>query len=83
MSAEPLESAIFEHAQQLGLRDERQVADFIEEKRAAVGELDASRLAIVRTGERALFVAEDFRFEQRVWQRGAVDGLEVLRRRGG
>ena len=78
LSAQALESTILEHAQELGLRDERQVADFVEEERATVGQLDASRLAIVRAGERAFLVAEDFRFEQRVRQRSAVDGLEVL-----
>ena len=30
----------------------------------------------MRARERALFVAEDFRFEQRVGQRSAIDGLE-------
>ena len=38
---------------------------------------EASRLAIVRAGERALLVAEDFRLEQRVGQRRAVDRLEL------
>ena len=42
-----------------------------------VGQLEAARLAVVRAGERAFLVAEDFRLEQRVGQRGAVDGLEV------
>ena len=57
---------------------ERHVADLVEEQRAVVGQLEAAGLAIVRAGERALLVAEDFRLEQRVGQRRAVDGLEVL-----
>ena len=77
VAAEPLEAALLEHAQQLGLRDQRHVADLVEEQRAVVGELEAARLAIVRAGERALFVAEDFRLEQRVGQRRAVDRLEL------
>ena len=44
-----------------------------------VGELEPPGLAIVRAGERALLVAEDFRLEQRVGQRRAVDGLELRR----
>ena len=44
----------------------------------SIGQLEAARLAVVRAGEGALFVAEDFRFEQRVGQRRAVDGLEFL-----
>ena len=76
VAAEALEAPLFEHAQQLGLRDDREVADFVEEQRAFVGQLEAAGLAVVRAGERAFFVAEDFRFEQRVRQRRAVDGLE-------
>ena len=78
LAAEPLETAIFEHAQQLGLRDERQVADFVEEQRAVVGQFQPPRFAVVRAGERALLVAEDFGLEQRVGQRGAVDRLELF-----
>ena len=78
VAAEPLEAALLEHAQQLGLRDERQVADLVEEQRAVVGELEAARLAIVRAGERAFLVAEDLRLEQRVGERRAVDGLELV-----
>ena len=78
IAAEALEAPLLEHAQQLGLRHQRHVADFVEEQRAAVGQLEAAGLAIVRAGERALFVAEDFRLEQAVGQRRAVDRLEVL-----
>ena len=68
---------LLEHAQQLCLRDQRRVGDLVEKKRALVGELEAPGLAVVRSGKRALLVAEDFRLEQRVGQRGAVDRLEV------
>ena len=66
LSAQPLESPVFKHSQQLGLGDKRQVADLIEEQRAAVGELDASGLAIVGAGERAFFVAENLGLEEGV-----------------
>ena len=79
VAAEPLEAALLEHAQQLGLRDERHVADLVEEERAVVGELEAAGLAIVRAGERPFLVAEDFRLEQRVGQRRAVHRLEAVR----
>ena len=82
VAAEALEAALLEHAQQLGLRDQRQVADLVEEQRAAVGQLEAPGLAVVRAGEGALLVAEDFRFEQRVGQRRAVDRLEASPGRG-
>ena len=77
VAAEPLESALLEHAQQLGLRDDRQVADLVEEQRAVVGQFEAAGLAVVRAGEGALLVAEDLGFEQRVGQRRAVDRLEL------
>ena len=83
VAAEALEAPLLEHAQQLGLRDERHVADLVEEQRAVVGQLEAARLAIVRAGERAFFVAEDFRLEQRVGQRRAVDRLELVACRAG
>ncbi len=77
-AAQPLEAALFEDAQDLGLRHQRQVADLVEEEGAAVGQLEPARLALVRAGEGALLVAEDLRFEQRVGQRGAVHRLELL-----
>ncbi len=43
VAAEPLEAPLFEHAQQLGLRDDREIADFVEEQRAFVGQLEAAR----------------------------------------
>ena len=39
--ADALELALLEHAQQLGLQLERDLADLVEEERAAVGELEA------------------------------------------
>ena len=79
IAAEALKAALFEHAQQFRLRHQRHVAHFIEEQRPAIGEFEAPGLPIVGAGEGALFVAEEFRFEQGVWQRRAIDGLEVFR----
>ena len=56
---------LLEHAQQLGLQRERQLADLVEEQRAAVRQLEASRLARGRAGEGALLVAEQLALEQR------------------
>ena len=44
-----------------------------------VGELEPPGFAVVRARERAFLVAEDFRFEERIGQRRAVDGLELFR----
>ena len=42
-AADPLELAGLEHAQDLGLDRRRQLADLVEEQRAAVGQLEAAR----------------------------------------
>ena len=52
---------------------ERQVADLVEEERAAMRQLEAARLARGGAGERALLVAEQLRLEQRLGNRRAVD----------
>ena len=53
-SADALESALFERAQDLGLQAEREIADLVEKQRAAMGELELAGLARDRAGERAL-----------------------------
>ena len=74
LAADALEPALLEHAQELGLQAERQLADLVEEQRAAVGHLEAAGLLFGRAGERALLVAEQLALDQRLGERGAVDG---------
>ena len=82
-AAEPLECALLEHPQQLGLQLERQVADLVEEQRAAVGQLEAARPSRRDgAGEGALLVAEQLALEQAGGQRGAVDVTKACGRRG-
>ena len=57
-AAEPLEFALLQDAQQLHLDGGRHVADFVEEQRAFVGQLEFSGLARSGAGEGALLVAE-------------------------
>ena len=71
-AAEPLVLALLQHAQQLHLRREGDVADFVEEQRAALGQLEAPFLPLLRAGERALLVAEQLRFDQALGQRRAA-----------
>ena len=80
LAAQALEASFLQHAQQFHLRARGQVADFIEEDRAAVGLLEAADAARVRAGERAAFVAEEFALQQRLGDGGAVDGDERLLR---
>src|SRR5207245_6922440 len=75
-SAEALELALLEHAQDLGLRDQREVGHLVEEERAAVREFEASFLASRGAREGALLVSEQLGLEERLGQRRAVDGDE-------
>ena len=77
LAAKAFEPPLLEDTEQFGLGDERHVANLVEEECPVVGEFKATGLAIVRAGERTFLVAEDFRFEQRVWQRRTIDRLEI------
>ena len=77
-AAEPLDLALLERAQQLGLEVDAQAADLVEEERAAVGQLELAELARVGAGEGALLVAEQLGLEQGVGDRGQVDRHERL-----
>src|SRR5690606_26848646 len=72
-AAYPADLALLQYAQQPRLRGGRQLADFVEEERAAVGGLDQTAVLGNRTGERALLVPEELRLDQAVRNRGAVD----------
>src|ERR1043165_206183 len=74
------ESAVLEEAQQLGLKRPAHVADLIEEDRALMRFLHATRLLFDRAGERALFVTEKFAFEQGLRNGGAVDADVIMLR---
>ena len=51
-----------------------QLADLVQEKRAALGLFEAANAPLIGTGESALLVPEQFAFQQRRGQRGAMDG---------
>ena len=48
VAAEPLIRSFLNHSQKLGLKIERQLADFVQEERAAVGQRKRSRAAIAQ-----------------------------------
>ena len=72
-AADALELLLLEHAQELRLQVERQVADLVQEERAAVGQLEAPDPPRDGAGERAPLVAEQLALEQRRGDGGAVD----------
>ena len=70
---QPLELARLDHAQQLDLRRQVELADLVEKERAPLGKLEAPFLRRVRAGERALLIAEQLRFDEALGQRRAAD----------
>ena len=78
LAAEPAQPALLEHAEQLGLQLDGDLAHLVEEERAAVGELEHAGAPLIRAGERAALVAEDLGLHQRGRDGGAVDGDERL-----
>ena len=62
--AEPFDFAFLQHPQQLGLSAERQLADLVEEDRAAVGALELADARALRAGVGAFLDAEQFGFDE-------------------
>ena len=64
LPADRLDAALLERAQQLRLQIDRQLADLVEEQRAAVGALERALAIRVGAGERAFDVTEQLRLDQ-------------------
>ena len=77
-AADAADDLIFEDAQEFGLQERREFADFVEEEGAAVGGFEESFLHLLGVGECAFFVAEEFGFHESFGNGGAVDGDEGL-----
>src|SRR5204862_1905814 len=77
-AAEAFELPLLDDAQQARLHFEWQLADLVQEDRAAMRKLEASNLRSVRAGERAPLTAEQLALDQRGRQRRAVDDHERL-----
>src|SRR4029077_5254806 len=73
IAAEALEFLFLQDPQQLGLQLHRQVADFVEEPRAAIGKLEAAGFLTEAAGEGAAFVAEELGFQEPGGNGGAID----------
>ena len=65
---------------QPGLRRRAELADLVEEQRAAAGGLEIPGLALVGAGERAALVPEQLALEERLRERAAVEPDERPRR---
>src|SRR5438132_5854568 len=71
-AADALDLSLLEHPQQCDLRLRGQLADFIQEDRAAIGGLEAAEAALRRARERALLVPEQLGRDERGRNGGAV-----------
>src|SRR5690606_2017387 len=76
-AAQASELALFDRAQQLGLRRGGQIADFVQKHTAAIAGFEQPRLGGDRTRERAALVTEQLAVEQAL-----VDGRAVEREQG-
>jgi hypothetical protein len=71
-AADPLVAALLEHVEQGRLEAGLELADLVEEERAAGGALEAPRAARDRAGEGAALVPEELALEERARQGRAV-----------
>ena len=76
LAADPLDLLLLDGPQQLGLEIERQVADLVEEERAAARQLELADPLLHGAGEGALLVAEQMALDQVPRDRRHVDGDE-------
>ena len=74
--ADPLERPVLQHAQELGLHVDAELADLVEEQRAAVRRLEPAGARRDGAGERAFLVAEQLALDQGGGNGRAVDAHE-------
>src|SRR5437763_3911322 len=73
VAADARELAVLQHAQQTHLRRQTHLANLIEKERAAIRLFKPAAPSLARIRERALLVAEEFGFKQRLRDRAAVE----------
>src|SRR4029450_8602684 len=73
---QPLELALLQDAQELGLCGQTHPPALVEEQHAAGSEFHLPGLCLLRAGERAALVSKQLRLEQLLRQRRAVQGHE-------
>src|SRR5271168_1722563 len=76
LAAQVNDRVVLEHAEQLALEGQGERADFVQEERAAVRQLDAALLGLRCSGKGALFIAEKLGFHQGFGKGGTVDAGE-------
>ncbi len=77
-TAEAPDDLVIEDAEELGLEKRGQLANFIEEEGAAVGDFKETAFEAAGIGEGAFFVAEEFGLHEGFRDGGPIDGDEGL-----
>src|SRR4029077_14962997 len=75
---ESFELLLLNHAQELGLKLDRQFASFVEEKRTAIGGLKATYSMCQRSSEGASLMSKECALDQRSGNGRAVDCYKPL-----
>src|ERR1700720_1761291 len=75
-ASKPLEFPLLENAQEGYLRLARELADFIQENRPAVGGLKPAQAPLKGSSERSFFMTEQLGRDKRMWNRGAIHSNE-------
>src|SRR5256712_1258405 len=78
LAAKRLHLPFLQHAQELRLRGEGKIDNLVEKEASALCKLESPLLSLICAGERAFLVAEEFRLDQGIWDRAAVDGDKRL-----
>src|SRR5690349_8302963 len=73
VTAQAVERLPIQHAEQFHLRLQLQLANFVEEERALVGEFEQAGLRRISAAERAFLIAKQFAFDQIFRQSSAID----------
>src|SRR4029079_4269383 len=78
--ADALKLALLQDSQQLRLKVQRNFANFIQEKRSAIGKLKSAGAVANRPCKRTPDVSKELAFEEFLWNRSAVHANERLPR---
>ena len=76
LGAEPLELAVFQHAQDFNLGERAHVRDLVEEKGSLIGQLEFPFHGLLGAGERTALVSEKLALDQGIAHRGGVESNE-------
>ena len=76
VASQPLELLFLQRAQQLWLQFQTNVANFIQEQRAAIGNFKAAAFLQQSASERTLLMSEQFAFDKPGWNSSAIETYE-------